>query len=117
MEVIVAGPRDLQVSTSKIYSTMYKAGYNPTCIVHGGCRGVDTCAQQYADDLGIPAICFPAEWVKYGKGAGPWRNMEMASIADAALIFVHKDRPVTPGTGNMIAEAVRANIPVYVEEV
>lgn len=117
MEIIIAGPRDLDVPVSTIYSVMFKAGFEPTCIIHGGCRGVDASGKAYAEALGIPVLCFPAEWYRYGKGAGPIRNKTMAEQADALLVFVHASKPVTSGTASMIAEAVRAGIKIFLWEV
>jgi hypothetical protein len=55
---------------------------------------------------------FSADW-RIGRGAGPQRNGEMAAYADA-LIAVHRDLAQSKGTANMIAQARRAGLRVFV---
>jgi len=43
-------------------------------IVTGGAKGVDTWAEQAADEYGLECVVYPAEWDKYGKSAGVKRN-------------------------------------------
>ena len=44
------------------------------CIVSGGARGVDTMAEEFAIENGIPFKEFAPQWDYYGKAAGPIRN-------------------------------------------
>ena len=43
-------------------------------IVSGGARGVDTMAEEFAIENGIPFKKFEPQWDYYGKAAGPIRN-------------------------------------------
>lgn len=56
-------------------------------IVSGHARGADTLAEKYAQDEGFSLEIYPAQWKKYGKGAGFRRNEQMAEIADALIAF------------------------------
>jgi len=64
-------------------------------VVHGGCpRGADRLADIFArNTLKCKVIVYQADWKKYGKRAGPVRNLQMVqkSNADACLAFI-KDR-------------------------
>lgn len=46
-------------------------------LVHGAAPGADSLAEKVAKALGIKTEPHPAEWDKYGKSAGPRRNLEM----------------------------------------
>lgn len=46
-------------------------------IVSGGARGANTLAERYADEHGYGKNIIPAQWDKYGRGAGYRRNEEM----------------------------------------
>ncbi len=52
-------------------------GDEKVMLVSGGARGADALAEKYAKDRNIRIRVFPAEWKKYGKGAGPIRNRQM----------------------------------------
>lgn len=53
----------------------------------GAARGVDTLGELWAIRHGIPVHKFPADWGRFGQAAGLYRNSEMASYADAAIIL------------------------------
>ena len=104
MKVIIAGSRDFFD-----YATLLKAIINSKFriseIVSGGATGVDALGERYAAEWGIPVKRFPADWIKYGKMAGPKRNQQMAQYAHA-LIAIRKD--MSRGTSDMI-ERAKAN--------
>ncbi|MDR3174961.1 MAG: DUF2493 domain-containing protein [Desulfovibrio sp.] len=56
-----------------------------TEVVSGGARGVDSLARLYARERALPFTLFAADWEKYGKRAGPMRNMKMADYADFGI--------------------------------
>lgn len=56
-------------------------------IVSGGARGADTLGEKYAKDEGFDLEIYPAQWKKFGKGAGFRRNEQMAEVADALIAF------------------------------
>lgn len=58
-----------------------------TVIVTGGARGVDDAAQFAAEARGMKVIVFKADWEKYGKAAGPIRNLEIEKNSNAVTAF------------------------------
>ena len=54
---------------------------------------------------------FPANWARHGRSAGPIRNQEMAEYADA-LIALWDGK--SKGTENMISEAQKRGLKVYI---
>jgi hypothetical protein len=83
-------------------------------IVSGGAHGVDFCGEKYAKKRDLSLKIFPAEWDKYGKGAGFRRNEEMADYADA-LIAVWDGQ--SKGTKHMIETMEARGKPVFVYKV
>ena len=77
-------------------------------VVHGAATGADSLAAHAALELGMTAEAFPAQWRAYGKAAGAIRNQEMLdSGIDLVLAF-----PGGRGTGDMVARAHKAGVPV-----
>lgn len=86
MRVIVCGGRayaDKEAITAEL--SMLPPG---TVVVHGGAPGADTIAGEVAKALGLVVEAHPADWRRWGRGAGPRRNAEMLSLgADLMLAF------------------------------
>ena len=98
MKTIVAGSRDI-TDLKLVTHTIETVSFEVTEVVSGRARGVDTLGEVWAEQNKIPIQYFPADWNKFGRGAGPIRNREMAEYADA-LIAVWDG--VSRGTRNMI---------------
>jgi hypothetical protein len=81
----------------------------PSKIVHGGARGADTMAAQWARRMALDETAVPADWNTHGKGAGPIRNQKM--LDDHCPKFVVAF-PGGRGTADMIARAREAGIDV-----
>lgn len=96
MRVLVCGGRDFS-KKNLLYNTLDQ--YNITELCHGGARGADSLADQWAQDNNIPQVIFPANWKKYGKKAGPYRNYKMLQEFDPDLIIAF---PGGAGTGHMV---------------
>lgn len=56
-------------------------------IVSGGARGADRLAEKYAEENDMKMERYPADWDRYGKGAGFMRNSEMVNMSDCAVFF------------------------------
>lgn len=110
MKLIIAGGRNI-TDYDLVLSALRESGFIPTEIVSGMAQGVDTLAIQYAQENNLPLQRFWAEWEFYGKSAGPIRNRNMAEYADA-LIAIWDG--VSRGTKNMIEEATKKGLKVYV---
>ncbi len=117
MKVIVAGLRrfnDYDLFKSKIEKTIIDNEINITELVSGGASGVDSMAERYANENGISVKVFQADWKKYGRGAGPLRNKEMAEYVGekGALIAFWDFR--SKGTGSMIRISEKLKLRIYV---
>lgn len=114
MRVIIAGSRHL-TDTSPIISAVatWRALFPLTEVVVGGAPGTDQLAEYWAKAEGLPVRRFPADWRRYGRGAGPVRNRQMAAYADG-LIALPFGRSI--GTRQMIAEARKSGLEVLVIE-
>lgn len=51
--------------------------YRIAKLVHGGAKGADTLAGEWAEFRGVECVVHCAEWERYGRRAGPIRNAEM----------------------------------------
>ena len=89
--ILVTGSRDWD-DISQIFNIlnhlMKRWGTN-LIIVHGGARGADTMAGQWAGVQFLQEEVHPADWDKYGKRAGFVRNAEMVALgADICVAFI-----------------------------
>jgi hypothetical protein len=79
-------------------------------IVSGGAIGVDKEGEHFASHMDLPIKRFLPDWDKYGKGAGPIRNKEMAQYGDVLLLIWNGD---SHGSKSMEREMKKLNKPVY----
>lgn len=80
----------------------------------GSCRGADALGERYATENGYSIERYPAEWDKYGRAAGPKRNLEMAKNCDYVICFWDgKSR----GTKTMIEYAKSLGKPVRIKQI
>lgn len=80
-------------------------------IVSGCARGADMLALRYAKDFGLDKKEFSADWNGLGKRAGHVRNAQMADYADALIAFWDGR---SPGTANMIEEARKRGLAIFI---
>ena len=78
-------------------------------IISGGASGADQLASEYANDMNIDQVVYPANWTKYGKSAGPIRNQLMIDDAEPDLVVAFKGGS---GTADMVRRAHLAGIKV-----
>ena len=111
--VIIAGSRDFDdYLLLQDHADYMLSRQEDIEIVSGGASGADALGERYAKDRGYKLKIFPADWVKYGRRAGPVRNREMAEYADALLAYWDgKSR----GTKNMIEEARARGLKVSIK--
>lgn len=112
MKVIIAGSRHLD-SYEEVDLAIKRSGFNITQICSGGSLGVDRNGEIYAMKHNISLRPFPAEWNKYRNAAGPIRNRQMAEYADALIALWDGE---SRGTKNMIVEAHKRNLRIYVKD-
>lgn len=117
MKLIIAGSRDLIITTNELKSTLEKyINFNDVkTIVSGNCSGIDKIGEQLAKANNLEVLLFPADWKTHGKSAGPIRNMKMAEIADCAVILVNKEN--SKGSLNMYNNMKKLNKPAFLHHV
>lgn len=115
---IVCGSRELADGawvTVRLDQLAKRHGY-PRVLIHGDARGADRLAKEWGERrsvlTGMEVRDRPADWDRFGKGAGPKRNREMAvegaTFQSTLLVaFPIMGLPNT-GTLNMIGEGIAA---------
>lgn len=80
----------------------------------GGCNGADLLGERYAKENGFGIERYAANWQKYGKGAGPKRNLLMAKDCDYVICFWDGK---SKGTASMISYARRFQKPLRIKKI
>jgi hypothetical protein len=110
MRVLVCGGRDYgnAEKLNSVLSAMHHV--SPfALLIHGGARGADRLANQWAVHQKVPRAAFYANWSEHGKAAGPMRNAMMLEQGkpDVVVAF-HGGR----GTSDMLRKARAAGVKV-----
>jgi hypothetical protein len=112
--IIVAGSRSFRkFRFSEKILNIICSSYENVVIVSGGAEGGDHAGELYQrkhKDT-IKLLKKDAKWKKYGKRAGHIRNGEMASIGNMLVAFWDME---SPGTQDMIEQAIENNLEIYV---
>ena len=84
--------------------------------MHGGARGADSIAGEEAKEFGLTVLAFSADWRRYGRAAGPIRNLQMLEEGKPDLVIAfHADLDHSKGTKDMVEQARKAGIKVEVQ--
>jgi hypothetical protein len=83
--------------------------FSDILIIHGKAKGADSLAEQWAIANNIEQLGFPAQWNKYGKAAGPLRNVQMLEEGKPDLVIAF---PGGTGTAMMCKIASAAGVEV-----
>lgn len=83
-----------------------------TVIIQGGASGADTLAKIAATELGLQVATYHAQWITYGKAAGPIRNQHMIDENPERVLAFHSNINDSKGTKDTIKRAGKAGIPV-----
>jgi hypothetical protein len=84
-------------------------------VVQGGAAGADAHARQWTYNVvqhqgaNVKLVTEPANWEKYGRGAGPIRNQKMIDVYDVDICFCVEGKS---GTDDMKRRCQTAGIPV-----
>jgi len=113
LKTIIAGSRTV-TDPVVVEDAIRLSRFDITEVVSGGCQGVDLMGEEWARYNNLRVQRFPADWGTYGISAGPRRNASMAEYADA-LIAVWDG--VSRGTRNMIQEARKRGLKVYIHNI
>ena len=98
MRVLICGSRNYR-NAKKVVQRM-RSFPNDITVIHGGAAGADSLADMYARGLGYTIEVYKAEMLNVGKP-----NKVIAFVADPTH---------SPGTANMVLQALYAQIPVEV---
>lgn len=82
MKIAIIGSRNLHVENLGQYLPQ-----NVAEIVSGGAKGIDTDAENYANQQGLKMTVFLPDYSKYGRGAPIVRNKQIVDYADEVLAF------------------------------
>lgn len=109
--IAVTGGRDRQPTATELQAFWFcfdRLGGD--ALLHGDARGVDraVAADARRRRRGLVVIAYPADWDRYGRGAGPIRNAVMVMDSSALIAF-----PGGVGTANAVANARRIGRPIH----
>jgi hypothetical protein len=108
MKILVCGSRKwIKRAIIDQYLSMF--GDENIILIHGAARGVDTMAAEYGAKHGWEIHSHPAQWNRYGLGAGPIRNTEMLE-ENPELVIAFRCAGRSLGTDHMTAIAHKADI-------
>jgi hypothetical protein len=110
MRLLVCGGRDwddFEVLNEELTWLAYEPGIS--VIIHGGARGADTLAGEWAALTKTPVEVYRADWEKHGRSAGPIRNKRMLIEGKPDMVLAF---PGGRGTRNMIEQAVAVSVKV-----
>jgi hypothetical protein len=88
-------------------------------LIHGHAKsGADALADRVGQRLGLKVgkdlIRVPADWRRYGKGAGPKRNTRMLEEFHPDVVVAFRATGKSNGTDDMITQAKAAEVPTHV---
>lgn len=83
-------------------------------VVHGDALGADRLGGEIAKGLDLEVVPVPAEWNRYGRGAGPIRNKKMLNMGIDLVLAFHEDISRSRGTKHMVSIAKQAGVVVKV---
>ncbi len=85
MKIAIVGSRNLILSVEEVYNRVKE--FNPTMIISGGARGIDTIAKNLAYKYNIELLEFLPDYDKYGKRAPLIRNKQIVEEANIIIAF------------------------------
>lgn len=109
MKVLVCGGRDY-TDKEQVFLCLDKIKQilgDDLRICHGGARGADSLAGEWAQSRNVSCTVFPADWASHGRSAGPLRNLQMLVTFQPDYIL---DFPGGKGTRDMLKKASHAKI-------
>ena len=116
MKILVCGSRDWNDYTAirreldKLYHIQVER--DALIIIQGGARGADAIARGWAERNGVPCVQVDANWVFYGKSAGPISNEWMLRLDPDLVLAFSVDLDHSKGTKNMVTQALKAGVKV-----
>lgn len=84
---------------------------NTPMIISGNANGADKLGERLAIEERMALQIFPADWGRYGRGAGHVRNSKMAKEANGCIVFWDGK---SKGTKSMIEKATKKGLDLKV---
>jgi hypothetical protein len=108
MKILVTGGRDFG-DRNLLFSGLDRihAETPITMIIHGGAKGADALASEWAASRGVPVEVFKPNW-RLGRHAGLQRNSDMLASKPELVVAA----PGGKGTADMVAKAKKASLKV-----
>jgi hypothetical protein len=112
MRLLVTGDRNW---TDKEVIRREMSQLEPGILIQGGARGADRLSAEVGRELGWEIEEYRANWVDFGRAAGPIRNQQMLTEGkpDQVLAF-HPDLSKSKGTKDMVRRARKAGLLVKI---
>lgn len=116
MKVLVCGGRAYG-DVNRVYTVLEEvhAERGITCVIHGAASGADLLAERWAKAAQVPYRGYPAQWRRFGQGAGPRRNCLMLAeehVNCPAKVGLVVAFPGGAGTAHMVGLARAEGIEV-----
>jgi len=112
MRVLVCGTRTF--TDEKMIRDVLRRLPKGSVIIEGEAKGADSIARKVAEEMGMEVLMFPADWDKYGRGAGVIRNQKMLDegAPDAVYAFYmdSNDKGKSIGTKDMVRRSITAKV-------
>lgn len=111
-KILIAGSRSIELDTHFIQGTLLQLGFwdwNNIEIVHGGARGVDTAADNFANAFSLSKKIFPYK-SEFGKAGGHIRNKEMGDYSHELILIWDGE---SKGSKNMLETMKKLGKPIY----
>lgn len=108
MKILISGSRKL--TDNKTYAELENLLHTlqPTHILHGGAKGVDTLADRYATENQLPKTVIKPDYASRGRHAPLIRNTELVALADKVICVYAADRIRKGGTGDTYRKATKS---------
>lgn len=115
MKLLITGSRnfkDSAVLKQAIEAVQKRQNEKITLLLHGGAKGADTLAQNWAEENKIPTQIIKPNYQKYPNKTAPLiRNKVLVELADCTLALYSQER--TGGTWYTSQATIKANKPLY----
>lgn len=111
MRVLVCGGRKY-TDKNRVFQVLDQLngdGAPVDVIIEGECSGADLLSASWASSRRVRLEPYPADWTRYGLGAGPIRNRQMLIEGKPDLVIAF---PGNEGTKDMVKQARRAKVRV-----
>lgn len=101
MKLLIAGSRGLTdfVEFDRLLeAALIDMDVIPDMVISGGARGVDALGKAWAELWGLDYWEYKADWGRFGRAAGMYRNSEMVEACDCAFVWWDGESPGTLDT-------------------